>query len=165
MKDKGLSPQQEMFCQKYVEIGNASKAYRVAYPRSLKWKEKSVWENSSRLMADAKVQSRIQEIQKELSNTEQKAKELILKLCMEVLNGKQIPDYMEETVVGTVKKKKTKGISKAFAMERVAKMLGLDEAIAVDVRKSEDKEMTNEELEAEIKRLEKLDAKDTKKAE
>jgi phage terminase small subunit len=61
MSDK-LTPKQEKFCQKYIELGNASEAYRAAYDckRST---DKTVWESASKLMADPKVSARITSLQ------------------------------------------------------------------------------------------------------
>ena len=43
MAKRGLTDKQELFVQEYLEHGNASQAYRVAYPTSKKWKDSSVW--------------------------------------------------------------------------------------------------------------------------
>lgn len=57
-----LTIKQEKFCQEVASGKNQSEAYRIAYPKSLKWKDKSVWELSSVLSANTKVSSRIQEL-------------------------------------------------------------------------------------------------------
>jgi phage terminase small subunit len=59
VSDTGLTPQQEVFCQHYVLHQNASEAYRTAFPRSRQWKEAAVNVNASKLLADAKIQLRI----------------------------------------------------------------------------------------------------------
>ena len=41
-----LTPKQEAFCRAYVETGNASEAYRQAYPTSLTWTDAGVWSSS-----------------------------------------------------------------------------------------------------------------------
>jgi len=61
-----ITPQQEVFCQSVANGSNYSDAYREAYPRSKKWKDKSINENSSKLYA--KVSPRIKEIQAEIAN-------------------------------------------------------------------------------------------------
>ena len=35
----GLTPRQEQFAREYVLTGNASEAYRLAYPRSLNFRQ------------------------------------------------------------------------------------------------------------------------------
>jgi hypothetical protein len=37
-----MTPQRERFCQCVAKHGNASEAYRVAYPRSVAWRPESV---------------------------------------------------------------------------------------------------------------------------
>jgi len=57
-----LTPKQEKFAQKYVELGNASEAYRQSYDAS-KMKADSINVNASKLLADAKVALRVKELQ------------------------------------------------------------------------------------------------------
>ena len=56
-----LSPKQKSFCEYYIELGNASEAYRKAYPSSLKWKDKTVNEAASRLLKNSKVNTRVRD--------------------------------------------------------------------------------------------------------
>ena len=60
--DRGLTGQQERFCLEYAKSGNASAAYRIAYPRSLKWKDVSVNVAATRMSAKASVSLRIAEL-------------------------------------------------------------------------------------------------------
>lgn len=60
-----LTIRQEKFCNYYIETGNASEAYRRAYDCN-KWKEKSVWEKSSAMLNNVKVQTRIKQLREEL---------------------------------------------------------------------------------------------------
>lgn len=57
-----LTHKRETFARLYVEQGDASKAYREAFPSSQKWKNSSVWESASKLLNDTKVSSRIAEL-------------------------------------------------------------------------------------------------------
>ncbi|MEN9885518.1 MAG: Burkholderia phage vB BmuP [Pseudomonadota bacterium] len=57
----GLTPKQEAFALAYIQTGNASEAYRLAYDTS-KMTEKSVNENASKLLKHAKVAPRIAEL-------------------------------------------------------------------------------------------------------
>jgi len=56
-----MTPKQEKFCQLYIELGNASEAYRRAY-NAAKMKPESVNVNASKLLADAKVALRVAEL-------------------------------------------------------------------------------------------------------
>ena len=59
MASDSLTPKQELFAQKYVELGNASEAYRCAYDVQ-KATAKSVNELASTLLKNIKVASRVQ---------------------------------------------------------------------------------------------------------
>jgi phage terminase small subunit len=50
-----LTPKQEAFCRAYMETGNASEAYRLAYPTSLTWTDAGVWSQASQLLRNSKV--------------------------------------------------------------------------------------------------------------
>lgn len=69
-----LSPQREIFAINIAFGKNQSEAYRIAFPRSKKWKEESVWQKASHLMADVKVQTRVAQLQEE--NLRQRQAEL-----------------------------------------------------------------------------------------
>lgn len=57
-----LTQAQENFAAAYVETGNASEAYRQAYPKSLKWKPESVNVEGCKLLASPKVSQRVEEL-------------------------------------------------------------------------------------------------------
>jgi len=59
-----LTPKQEKFCQLYVQLGNASEAYRQAY--NSKGKQETVAVNSSKLLSDANVSLRVDAIRESL---------------------------------------------------------------------------------------------------
>ena len=60
-----LTPKQEKFAQLYVELGNASEAYRKAY-RAKKMKPASVHRMAKALLDHLKVASRIAELRSDL---------------------------------------------------------------------------------------------------
>ncbi len=57
-----LTPQQEDFATGIACGLSQADAYRQAYPRSVKWKDKSVWEKASLLASNAKVKARVKEL-------------------------------------------------------------------------------------------------------
>lgn len=67
MEGKPLTHQQERFAQEVASGKSQAEAYRIAYPRSLKWKPATVWESASRAMADRKVAARVDVIREELA--------------------------------------------------------------------------------------------------
>lgn len=65
-KASKLTIKQEKFCNKYLECGNASEAYRYAYDCS-KMSDNSVWCNASQLLADTKVAQRLEFLKNHLA--------------------------------------------------------------------------------------------------
>lgn len=59
---KGLTPKQEKFCQKYLETGNASEAYRQAY-NAKNMKPEAINVNASKLLANTKIALRVETLQ------------------------------------------------------------------------------------------------------
>lgn len=158
---KGLTVRQEKFAQKYVECGNASEAYRYAYPSSAKWKDKTVWENASRLMANSKVSARVKELEEASKQASQVTREEILKLCADVIRGAMITDnaQMRKEVIGGISKNTTTqtNISKTWAVERLCKMCGFDSPTEVNIRdkRSKYENISDEDLIKELDRLKK----------
>ena len=65
-KASKLTIKQERFCNKYLECGNASEAYRYAYDCS-KMSDNSVWCNASQRLADTKVAQRLEYLKNHLA--------------------------------------------------------------------------------------------------
>lgn len=63
MQDE-LTPKQAKFAQKYIELSNASEAYRQSYDAN-NMKPESVWAEASRTLANPLVASRIMELQEQ----------------------------------------------------------------------------------------------------
>jgi hypothetical protein len=57
-----LSKAQEEFCERFTLHGNASEAFRRAYPKSRRWKPQNVHSKASHLLKTDKVQARILEL-------------------------------------------------------------------------------------------------------
>jgi phage terminase small subunit len=56
-----MTPKQEAFAQAYIETGNASEAYRRSY-NAENMKPESIYVNASKLLADAKVAQRVDQL-------------------------------------------------------------------------------------------------------
>src|SRR5690554_3012969 len=92
-----LIPKQEKFAQLYVELGNASEAYRQAYDS--KAKPESVHVAASKLLSDNKVALRVEELQDELAE-----KSLWKRLrSVEVLSGVALGAEKDSDKVAAVK--------------------------------------------------------------
>lgn len=64
MKDLKLTPKQEKFCQKYIELGNASEAYRLSYDAQ-NMSATTVNTKASELLKNGKITVRLSQIQEE----------------------------------------------------------------------------------------------------
>jgi phage terminase small subunit len=58
----GLTPAQAKFAAGLATGMSQSAAYRESYPRSLGWKDETVWQCASRLSADRKVAARVADL-------------------------------------------------------------------------------------------------------
>lgn len=84
---RGLSPKQEAFCQAYVETGNASEAYRRAYPRAKHWKPETVHSKASHLLSNDKVLERVKELKAELAKRNLWTREQSVQALIQVINN------------------------------------------------------------------------------
>jgi len=56
-----LTSKQENFCHAFIELGNASDAYRAAYDAE-KMKEETIWRSAHDVLKNPKVAARIEEL-------------------------------------------------------------------------------------------------------
>lgn len=72
--DVNLTQKQEKFVQELIKGKSQREAYRIAYPKSKKWKDNSVDVNASKLLKNAKVSLRYEKLRNKLiKRTEEKA--------------------------------------------------------------------------------------------
>lgn len=90
-----LTSQQERFAQEISNGKNQSEAYRIAYPKSLKWKDKTVWEKASKIAKDDKVCTRIVELKANLEKKELWTRE---QSVMALKNALEIADRPTDVV-------------------------------------------------------------------
>lgn len=132
MARKELTPQQEKFCNYYLECSSASEAYRRAYLRAEKWAEQAVWTKASALLAKECIQQRIRDLQKAMQermeiNRENIAMPFLRALMADYTDPKERSKHIDTVTVGpngTI----TTTISKTRAAEVIRKMFGLDSA-------------------------------------
>lgn len=62
-----LTPQMEAFCQGIADGLSQSEAYRNAYPKAKAWKPATLHPQASKLMANHKVATRVNELRNELA--------------------------------------------------------------------------------------------------
>lgn len=74
----GLTPKQESFAAGVANGLSQAEAYRQAFPRSLKWKDETVWQHASRLAADSKVRARVDDLRKKAADANEVTVERIV---------------------------------------------------------------------------------------
>lgn len=96
-QDIKLTAQQERFAQLLFEGYNQSEAYRIAYPVSLNWKPKSVWEKASELANNIKVKSRVIQLKNPVIEKFKEAQEAMAQSIIDAATKaeikKGIPDH------------------------------------------------------------------------
>ena len=81
-----LTAKQEAFVQNIIQGMSQADAYRSAYPNQ-KMSDKTVWETASKLMANPKVVTRLEELRKELATPAIMTAQKRLEWLTEVING------------------------------------------------------------------------------
>ena len=77
IKGAKLTPKQESFCNYYIENGNASNSYRLAYNAG-RMKPETVNKRASELLCDGVIAGRIEELRNELKDKSDITKERVL---------------------------------------------------------------------------------------
>lgn len=152
---KKLGVNRENFCNYYIETGNASEAYRMAYPGSAGWKDGVVKKRASELLRHPGVASRVDELQSEAREKSDMKKEDALRFLASVVNvdpvdlynedggtfiAKSINDIPEPVRRCILSVKNTKdGVeirlyNKIAAIAQISKMLGWDAPVKSDVK-------------------------------
>jgi len=80
-----LKPKEEKFAQLYIELGNASEAYRKAY--NSKAKQESVAVNASKLLAKANVSLRVKQLKEETAQQSTWSRLDSIKVLSEIARG------------------------------------------------------------------------------
>ncbi len=106
----GLTPKQEAFCQRYIETGNASEAYRLCYDAKA-MKPETVNRSAKELLDNRKIAARLDE----------------LRAATQAAHGVTIASLLEELEEA---RRVAKGREQAAAMVQAtmgkAKLAGLD---------------------------------------
>ena len=86
-----LTSQQEAFALEVASGKSQAEAYRTAYPKSKAWKDSTVWEQASRLMALAKVSARVASHRTELAQRSLWAREDSVRSLVKVVRTAERP--------------------------------------------------------------------------
>ena len=130
----GLTPKQEKFANLYVELGNASEAYRQAYNVTTDNLD-TIKAKASKLLNQYNISTTIEKLQEEVKESHCITRDFIVKGLLEIIND---VDYTfklgKDNSISDADKKvffrlmnQTKNTDKLRALEQLAKMLGLNE--------------------------------------
>jgi phage terminase small subunit len=108
-----LTIKQEKFCNLYIELGNASEAYRQSY-NCQKMKDETVNRTANALLNDRKITARIDELREELAKRHDITKDTLI---TELEEARQIA------------KETAKAASMVSATMGKARILGLDKQV------------------------------------
>ena len=141
---KALTPKQEKFANLYVELCNASEAYRQAYDVSESTKDSSVNEQASRLLSDLNISSRVEELREDTAKGHGVDRSFIVKGLLEIISdadytfnlGKDNKLTKEDGKAFYRIMQQTKNTDKLRALEQLAKMLGLNEVEKSEVKQT-----------------------------
>lgn len=74
-----LTPQREAFAAALAQGMTQAAAYRIAYPKSLKWKDETVWRKASLLAADGEVRARLADLVQKAAGSNEVTVERVVK--------------------------------------------------------------------------------------
>lgn len=131
---KKLTPKQEKFANLYVELGNASEAYRLAYDVTTS-NLNTIAPKASKLLGEYNISTRVEELRNEVQEEHKIDRSFIVKGLLEVISdadytfklGKDNTLSKEDGKAFYRIMQQTKNTDKLRALEQLAKMLGLNE--------------------------------------
>lgn len=137
---KQLTPKQEKFAQLYVELGNASEAFRGSYDVKPTTKDKSVHEQASKLLGTLNISSRIDEIRADLKESTKIDREWIIAQHQEIIDWyKELKQLARREDLDSADIKRVfmlkeliKGSDFRGSLDSITKMLGLNEAEKIE---------------------------------
>ena len=142
MAGLNLTPKQESFCQLYIELGNASEAYRQSYDAD-SMNENTVHRNASALLDNNKVAPRLEQIRKEHA---MRHNITVDSLLIEL-------EEARKTALDAGKLEKLQVAAAVSATMGKAKLLGLDKQVIEHTGKINITEISDDELNAKLAAL------------
>lgn len=104
-REEPLTFKQEKFCKYYVDTeGNASEAYRMSY-NTANMKPETIWSAASRLLANSKVSTRINEIKQQRAKESEVKRSTVERVLMDIILSDPSDLYIVDEYTGKVKMK------------------------------------------------------------
>ncbi len=127
--ERRLTEKQEKFCQFYLDTdGNASEAYRMAYDAS-NMKPETIWSNASRLLADSKVEARINELRALRASATVAERKKVESVLMDIITADPNDLYIVDPKTGKIKMRSPNQLPKRTrnALKKIKNNKGLVE--------------------------------------
>ena len=131
-----LTPKQEAFCQAYLETGNASEAYRIAYNVKENTKDTTISPKASKLLKEYKISTRVKELQNQLEERHNVTKDQLVEEYLDIIrthkklrgffNGKNIKAADMKKLYAMSNSGFIRGSDVTAAISGLAKLLGYD---------------------------------------
>lgn len=142
MADLNLTPKQESFCQLYIELGNASEAYRQSYDAD-SMQGDTVNRNAKALLDNNKIATRLDIIRKEHAMRHNITVDTLLIELEEA----------RKTALDATKLEKLQVAAAVSATMGKAKILGLDKQVIEHTGKINITDMTDSDIDAKLEAL------------
>lgn len=138
LKDKNeikLTPKQRSFCELYVDNGNASESYRLAYEVGKNTKVETIKVNASKLLSDTNISLTIKDLRKQQADKFEITRSDVAQGYLEIINAwKRLMILASKETLSKDEKQKfyllkemVKGSDYRGAYDSLAKMFGLNE--------------------------------------
>lgn len=99
-----LTPKQEAFCRYYVDTGFAPEAYRMAYnTENMKWE--SIRVNANKLLHNAKIALRIEELQREYAERSKIERSKVEQVLLDIVTADPADIYIYDEQTGKMRMK------------------------------------------------------------
>jgi len=130
-----LTPKQRNFCELYVDNGNASEAYRLAYDVGKNTKVETIKVNASKLLSDTNISLTIKDLRKQQADRFEITRSDVAQGYLEIINAwKRLMVLASKETLSKDEKQKfyllkemVKGSDYRGAYDSLAKMFGLNE--------------------------------------
>lgn len=109
--ERSLTPKQELFCRKYVEIGFAVEAYKIAYDTS-NMKHKTIYEKASIELKKDKIRARISELEAEYAEASKIDRVKVMEALYDITQCDPAEMYEVDSVTGKLRVKNPRQLPK-----------------------------------------------------
>ena len=135
LPDIKLTPKQRRFCELYVDNGNASESYRLAYDVGIDTKVSTITSKASHLLAEYNISTTIDKLRKQQAERFEITRSDVAQGYLEIINAwKRLMVLASKESLSKDEKQKfyllkemVKGSDYRGAYDSLAKMFGLNE--------------------------------------